>query len=96
MVEHGPVFHLRKELTMSMMTKTLEKKVTALDARVAELSLDVVTWRQRAMIAESSERSLEKRLLVQTATSLELERKLRYLRGRSVVSLLWDRLRGRK
>lgn len=79
---------------MSMMTKILEKKVATLDARVAELSIDATSWRQRAMISESEERRLQSRLLVETAFRLDAERSLRAYRESSLVRLAWNRLRG--
>lgn len=79
---------------MSQITKTLEKKVATLDARVAELSIDATSWRQRAMISESEERRLQSRLLVETAFRLDAERSLRAYRESSLVRLAWNRLRG--
>ena len=70
------------------------EKVATLDARVAELSIDVVSWRQRAMISEGEERRLNSRLLVETAFRLDAERSLRAYRESSLVRLVWNRLRG--
>ena len=80
---------------MSMTTKILEKKVAELDKRVAELSLESVTWQQRARISEKEEHRLDKALRMQSAFRLEAEQSLRAYREASIFRLVWNRLRGR-
>jgi hypothetical protein len=66
-----------------------------LNARVAELSADVLEWRDRAMIAEGDLRRAESRLLSAQSWCIRAERDLRDLRSRSVLGIAWDRLRAR-
>lgn len=73
---------------MSMITKALEKKVATLDARVAELSAEMVRWSQRAQIAEANEVRLARELKVETAFRLDAERSLRAYRARSLSGFL--------
>lgn len=80
---------------MSMITKALEKKVATLDARVAELSAEVVRWHQRAMIAEKNEARLDRELRVEKAFRLDADRSLRAYRAKTVRGL-WARLWGGK
>lgn len=75
---------------MSLITKTLEKKVQALDQRVAELSLGRIEWEQRARIAEREEVRLDRELRITKAALAVADRKLR---TRPLVLLAWDRLR---
>ena len=75
---------------MSRITQTLEKKVQALDQRVAELSLERVTWEQRARIAEREEVRLDRELRITKAALAVADRELR---TRPLVRLAWDRLR---
>ena len=82
---------------MSLITKTLEKKVQALDQRVAELSIERITWEQRARIAEQNEVRLDRELRITKAALAVADRELR---TRPLVRLAWDRLqnflRGRR
>lgn len=80
---------------MSQITKTLEKKAATLDARVAEISAEVVRLHQRAIIAEENEVKLSRKLQVETAFRLDAERSLRAYRAKTVRGL-WARLWGRK
>jgi hypothetical protein len=82
---------------MSRITQTLEKKVQALDQRVAELSIERITWEQRARIAEREEVRLDRELRITKAALAVADRELR---TRPLVRLAWDRLqnflRGRR
>lgn len=82
---------------MSRITQTLRNKVQALDQRVAELSIDRITWEQRARIAEQNEVRLDRELRITKAALAVADRELR---TRPLVRLAWDRLqnflRGRR
>lgn len=82
---------------MSLITQTLEKKIQALDQRVAELSIERITWEQRARIAEQNEVRLDRELRITKAALAVADRELR---TRPLVRLAWDRLqnflRGRR
>ena len=82
---------------MSLIKKTLEKKVQALDQRVAELSIERITWEQRARIAEQNEVRLDRELQLTKAALAVSERELR---TKPIAMLVWRRiqsiLRGRR
>lgn len=96
---------------MSRITQTLEGKVRALDQRVAELSLERITWEQRARISEEHEVRLDRELRIANADLAATKRELqltkaalavseREIRTKPIAMLVWRRiqsiLRGRR
>lgn len=71
------------------------KEAKALDARVAELSLERLKWEQRCRIAERAEVALERKLAIARGMQAHAESMLRQSNARSLPRIIWDRLRGR-
>lgn len=78
-------------------TQQLETQIKELDRRVAELSIERITWEQRARISEQEEVRLYRELQLTKAALAVSERELR---TKPIAMLVWRRiqsiLRGRR
>lgn len=78
-------------------TQQLETQIKEFDRRVAELSIERITWEQRARISEQEEVRLYRELQLTKAALAVSERELR---TKPIAMLVWRRiqsiLRGRR
>lgn len=78
-------------------TQQLETQIKELDRRVAELSIECITWEQRARISEENEVRLYRELQLTRAALAVSEREIR---TKPIAMLVWRRiqsiLRGRR